>query len=304
MQAICVDENRKLILGETPAPSAPPSGYVTVAIEAAAITGVITEVGADVPAGYLGRKVAIYRSLPLDLPFLGLWCETAQVPVSACLPLPDHIDTRDYSGSLVNVVTAYAFLEQAAADGYRAIVVTAGRSATGRALAALARRRGMPALFVVRSASSKAEMLRSGLPDVLASDDPDFLREFEHLAGKLGATAVFDGVGGTLISLLIGALPRRSSIFFYGFLSGAEDVSFNSSIFMMKDITMRMFSNFNSPTVRDTRSLAHMPADLEGCIDDPLLKTQLGQEFGLSDFKSAMSYDGLSGRKAVFVPSR
>jgi NADPH:quinone reductase-like Zn-dependent oxidoreductase len=111
-------------------------------------------------------------------------------------------------------------------------------------------------------------------------------------------------LGGALISRLIGALPRRSSIFFYGFLSGVEEVTFHSSIFMMKDMTMRMFSNFNSPTVRDARSLAHMLEDLEGCIEDPLLKTRLGQEFDLSEFEAAMNYDGLSGRKAVFMPSR
>jgi NADPH:quinone reductase len=266
--------------------------------------GVITQVGADAPTRYLGRKVAIYRSLQPDQPFLGLWCETAQVPWSACLLLPDHVDTQDYSGSLVNVVTAYAFLKQAAAEGHRAIVVTAGRSATGRAMAALARLRGIPTLLIVRSATSKAEMLRNGLLHVLASDDADFLRDFEHLAAELGATAVFDGVGGALISRLIGILPRRSSIFFYGFLSGVEEVTFHSSIFMMKDMTMTLFSNFNSPTVRDARSLAHMLADLEGCIEDPLLKTQLGQEFDLSEFEAAMNYDGLSGRKAVFMPSR
>lgn len=333
MRAICVDESRNLQLREIPAPSAPPPGYATVRIDAAAINhgdktflklpdvaggarglrlhnvwgssaaGVVTQIGVDVPGRYLGRKVAIYRSLQPDRPSLGLWCETAQVPCSACLPLPDHVDAKDYSGSLVNVVTAYAFLEQAAAEGHRGVVVTAGGSATGRAMAALARRRGMPTLIVVRSATSKAEMLRNGLPHVLASDDPDFLRDLEHAARDLGATAVFDGVGGALISRMIGALPPRSSIFFYGLLSGAEEVTFHSSILMVKDMTIRRFSNFNTPTVRDAKSLAHMLADLEGCIEDPLLRTHLGQEFDLSEFESAMNYDEAGGRKAVFAPS-
>ena len=93
-------------------------------------------------------------------------------------------------------------------------------------------------------------------------------------------------------------------LFRSGFLSGVEEVTFHSSIFMMKDMTMRLFSNFNSPTVRDAKSLAHMLADLERCIEDPLLKTQLGQKFDRSEFESAMNYDGLSGWKAVFMPSR
>ncbi len=334
MKAICVDENRNLQLRDIPSPSAPPPGYVTVRIAAAAINrgdktflkipdaaggmrgarlenvwgssaaGMVTQIGADVPARYLGRKVAIYRSLQPDFPFLGLWCETAQLPYLACLPLPDDVDARDYSGSLVNVVTAYAFLEQAAAEKHRAIVVTAGGSATGRAMVALARRRNMPALIIVRSTASKAEMLRNAVPHVLASDAPDFLRNLEQLARELGATAVFDGVGGSLISQMIGALPPRSSIFFYGFLSGAEMVTFHSSIFMMKDTTMRRFSNFDSPSVRDEKSLVNMLADLENCIDDPLFRTSVGQDFALSEFEAAMEYDAADGRKAIFVPSK
>jgi NADPH2:quinone reductase len=208
----------------------------------------VTQIRADVPARYLGTKVAIYRSLQPDHSFLELWSETAQFPWQACLPLPDHVDARDYSGSLVNVVTAYAFLEQAIAEGHRGIVVTAGRSATGRAMTVLARRRNMPTLLIVPGASSKAKMHQDGVPHVLASDDPDFLQEFENTARTLGTTAVFDGVGGAFISQILAALPLRSSICFYDFLSGTEKVTFHSSIFMMKDLTMRRFSNFESLT--------------------------------------------------------
>lgn len=73
------------------------------------------------------------------------------VPYETCLLLPDHVDEKDYSGSLVNVVTAYSFLEQAAGDGHRGVLVTAGNSATGRALAVLAHRRTMPIIVIVRS---------------------------------------------------------------------------------------------------------------------------------------------------------
>ncbi len=331
MRAICIDESRNLQLKDVASPSAPPQGYVTVRISAAAINhgdktflkvpdaaggargtrregvwgssgaGTVTQVGDDVPARYLGRKVAIYRSLQPDCPFLGLWCETAQLPYLACLPLPDHVEARDYSGSLVNVVTAYSFLEQAEAEGHRGIVVTAGGSATGRAMAALARRRGTPTVIIVRSAASKAEMLRNGMPHVLASDDSDFIHELEHSARDLGTTAVFDGVGGTLISQMLGALPPRSSIFFYGFLSGAEKVTFHSSVFMMKGATMKRFSNFDSPTVRDEKRLVNMMADLEGCIEDPWFRTHVGQDFDLSEFQAAMKYDATSGRRAIFV---
>lgn len=108
--------------------------------------GRVAAIGPGVPQHYMGRKVAIYRSISMihSGQTIGLWSEQAQIDHLSCLILPDHVDTRDYSGSLVNIVTAYAFLRQMVEEGHRGIVATAGSSATGRALAALAQRDGVP----------------------------------------------------------------------------------------------------------------------------------------------------------------
>ncbi|PQE17506.1 alcohol dehydrogenase protein [Rutstroemia sp. NJR-2017a BBW] len=331
MKAICVTENRNLELRNVPNPPTPPSGYLNVSIVAAAINqgdktflkipaskvssgtrlenvwgasaaGTVTQIGANVPSTYLGRKVAIYRGLKPNDPVLGLWCETAQVPYETCLPLPDHVDAKDYSGSLVNVVTAYAFLEQATAEGHRGIIVTAGSSATGRALTVLARRRGIPIIVIVRSQEAKEEALKSGMEveRVLSSSHPDFIRDLQQMAQELGTTAVFDGVGGSLISKMLGALPPQSSISFYGSLSGAEKVEFPSSIVIMKDLTMKRFSNFNSATVKER--LGDMLKDLEGCIEDPMFRTSLGKDFQVEEIVDAMKYEG--SKKAVLTFSK
>jgi NADPH2:quinone reductase len=330
MRAICVDEKRHLQVRDVPAPPRAAAGYVTVQIGAAAINhgdktflklpdaaggmrgarlhdiwgssaaGIVTEIGEGVPSYYLGRKVAIYRSLQPDKPFIGTWSEVAQLPYLACLLLPDHAEVSDYSGSLVNIVTAYAFVEQAVAEGHRGIVITAGSSATGRALAVLAKRRGIATISIVRSEQSRAALIRNGGENVLVRNDHAFLSRFEGMARELDATAVFDGLGGTFIGTLLPALPMRSTISFYGFLSGVENVAFNSSIFMMKDLTMKRFSNFDSATVQDQGRLAAMLVDLEECIDNVSLRTSIGRKFALAEFDMAMTYadDG----KAVFVP--
>ena len=111
---------------------------------------------------------------------------------------------------------------------------------------------------------------------------------------------MYDGVGGAFISQIIGVLPPRSSIF-YGFLSGAEKVAFHSSIFMMKDLTMRRFSNFESMTVGDEEKRAEMLKDLEGCIEDPLIRACVGRDFELEEFEATMEYEAAGGRKAVYV---
>jgi NADPH:quinone reductase-like Zn-dependent oxidoreductase len=93
MRAVCVDESRNLQLRDITSPSAPSPGYVTVKITAAAINhgditflkfpgaaggasaareesvwgssaaGIVTQIRAEVPEQYMGRKFAIYRSM-------------------------------------------------------------------------------------------------------------------------------------------------------------------------------------------------------------------------------------------------
>ena len=122
------------------------------------------------------------------------------------------VDARDYAGSLVNIVMAYAFLETAAADGHRGVVATAGNSATGRALAALARRKGTAALMLVRSLAAKAELEVHGIEDVLVVDDRTDMAAVGERAVKLAATAIFDGIGGGGLSRLLPHRPQRSTV--------------------------------------------------------------------------------------------
>ncbi len=329
MKAICVKPDRSLELRDIPTPTAPATGYLLIEIEAAAINhgdktflknpagmslgaraddvwgasaaGRVVAVGAGVPSRYAGRRVAIYRSLQREQSILGLWCETVHVPYLTSLVLPDSLPAEAYSGSLVNVITAYAFLKEAMADGHQGVIVTAGNSATGHALAALARRRGLPAIFLARTLKTKAELQRRGIEHVLLTQGA-YLEELADLAAKLKTTAVFDGVGGELITNVAPRLALNSTIYCYGFLGGATPISVQSSLFMFKNLTLKRFSNFESATVRDAKQLDLALQDLESCIDDPLFETRVGQKFKLDQFTAAMEFESAPGAKAVFIP--
>jgi hypothetical protein len=123
--------------------------------------------------------------------------------------LPDNLAAQDYSGSLVNVIIAYAFLEEIAAEGHTGVIVMAGRSATGFAVAALTQERNIPALLLVRSPQAHEALWALNVQHVLATSDDDFHTKFQQLAEHLKATAVFDRVGGELISRTASACRCR-----------------------------------------------------------------------------------------------
>jgi len=330
MKAICVTADRQLEVRDIPTPNAPAPGHVLVDMDASAInhgdktflrmpaavgsalaasqhdvwgasgSGRVVAVGAGVPPDYAGKQVAIYRSLGKSPANIGLWCETAQMPWTSCLILPDHVRARDYSGSLVNVMTAYAFLEEIAEAGHKGVIVTAGNSATGHAMVSLARRRKLPAIFLVRTEAAREALGRLGAEHVIVTS-AGFTDTLAALSDELGATAVFDGVGGDLAGSIAPSLPMNSTIYFYGFLGGATPFSMPSVLVMMKNLTLRRFSNFDSRTVKEQGKLAAALKALEGAMDDPMLMTRIGKEFSLDQIELAMTYESPDGSKAVLV---
>jgi NADPH:quinone reductase-like Zn-dependent oxidoreductase len=330
MKAICVTPGRELEVRDITTPTAPAPGHVLIDMDASAINhgdktflrmptavgnalalgrhdvwgasgaGRVVAVGAGVPPEYTGKQVAVYRSLGRSPESIGLWCERAQVPYSACLILPNHVRARDYCGSLVNVMTAYAFLEEIAEAGHKGVIITAGNSATGYALAALARSRRLPAIFLVRTEGAREALCRLGAEHVIVTSE-GFADTLSVLSAELGTTAVFDGVGGDLLTRIAPGLPMNSTIYFYGFLGGAVPISIQSVLVIMKNLTLRRFSNFESRTVKDHDKLVTALKALEGVIDERMFTTRIGKEFRLDQVELAMAYESLDGAKAVLL---
>ena len=330
MKAICVTPGRELEVCDIPTPTTAAPGHVLIDMEASAINhgdktflrmpfaagnalpmgkndvwgasgaGRVIALGAGVPAEYADSQVAIYRSLGRSPESIGLWCERAHVPYTTCLILPQDVRARDYCGSLVNVITAYAFLEEITEAGHKGVIVTAGNSATGHALAALARSRKLPAIFLVRTEEASETLCRLGAEHVIVTRE-GFTDTLSALSAQLGTTAVFDGVGGDLLTSIAPALPMNSTVYFYGFLGGAVPFSIQSVLFMMKNLTLKRFSNFESRTVKDNDRLVSALKALEGLIHDPVFRTRTGKEFPLDQIERAMAYESLKGEKAVLL---
>ncbi len=96
-------------------------------------------------------------------------------------------------------------------------------------MAALAWRRGVPVIFLIRSEDAATKLRSYGIEHVLVTSDKDFESELSKLMAELGTTAVFDGIGGELTSRIAPTLPMYSAIYFYGFLGATAPVTISSS---------------------------------------------------------------------------
>jgi NADPH:quinone reductase len=330
LKAICVTSDRTLEVRNIPTPQTAAPGHILVDMEASAIThgdkffltmplpggtaptrgpdiygangaGQVVAIGDGVPPHYAGKQVAIYRGLRRTAESAGLWCERTQVHHASCLILPQNVRARDYCGSLGNIVTVYAFLVDIVAGRHKGIIVTAGNSATGNIAISLARAWNTAAIFLVRSDGTREELARQGVEHVLSTEDQRFKDKLQALARQLEATAVFDGIGGELLTGILPLLPMDTAVYVYGFLGGPQAISLTTALLMGKNVSLQRFSNLLSPTVKDERRLAAAMEAIGPLIDDPMFKTRIGREFSLEQINEAMAYSGDAGGRAILV---
>ena len=265
--------------------------------------GTVTQTGSGVPSAYLGRNVTLYRSLRFSDALVGTWCEEAHVHRQHCVLLPDDVPPEDYSGSLVNMITPFAFLQQVKEEGHKGIIATAGTSATGIAMLGICLAYDVPLISIVRDAASGKQLEALGAKNILIQTDPEFKKQLADMAQRLDATAVFDGVGSALLAGILDAFPRHTTIYSYGYLGGFAPLAMPLGLIMKMDLTLRSFGNFTSKTVSDPTRLDSALAALAGIIREPYFATRVGRTCGFEAIGDALSYRSDNGGKAVLQPS-
>ncbi len=331
MKAVCITSDNRVELKQVPTPEKAKPGHLIIKMEACGINpgdmsfiagafppgfmpesqhdicgvsgaGKVIDVGEDVPSGYKNKNLAIYKSLKFSDHIFGTWSEYSQMHYLHCVILPDDVNHEEYSGSLVNCITPYAFLEQIKEEGHAGVICTAGNSATGLAMLGVCLAKKVPIISIVRNEESKKNLLKLDAPNVLTQDDPDFDAKLEELSNQLNITAVFDGVGGELISRVAMAAPRGSSIYAYGFLGGPEPLSIHTSAVLMKNLTIKGFGNFTSKTVTDPAKLEEALKGLSEIMSMPHFKTKVGKTFKLEDIDAAIEFSSSGAGKAIISP--
>ncbi len=331
MKAICLTKSGKLELDDVPLPQKAEPEHLIIKMNACGINagdkafiagafahgsipvsqhnicgvsgaGKVVEIGKGVPERYKGKNVAIYKSLKFSEHIFGTWSEYSHMHYHHCVILPDDANLEEYSGSLVNSITPYAFMKQVVSEGHKGIVCTAGTSATGIAMLGICFAYDIPLLSIVRSGEAKQQLAELGATQILNQSDPEFEKQFEELSVRLNTTAVFDGVGGGLISKIAKLLPRNSTIYAYGFLDGNQSLRIHTRFILMKNLTIKGFGNFTSETVLNPEKLETALNDLGKIINRAHFKTKVGKTFKLEKIDEAMKFSAADGGKAVILP--
>lgn len=328
MKAVIIADKNKLTLQDVPKPANVTPGHLLIKMLACGINpgdklfiagafprgipasrygiagvsgvGTVVATGEGVPDLYQGQNVAVYRSLRSSEDTIGTWSEYAHLHYLNCVVIPDFSIMEEYAGSLVNAITAYAFLKHVMSEGHKGILCTAGNSATGKALLGFCLTHQFPIVSIVRNERGKKELQSLGAENIVVRAAEDFKKSLSEISQQFNATAIFDGVGGRLLTEIVDQIPFNSSIYSYGFLDGDAAFSFSTKV-LMRGITIQGFSNFRTPTVRDDENLAAALSDISQVIHMPHFKTKTGKQFSFREANEALAFSSQEGKAALAI---
>jgi NADPH:quinone reductase len=189
------------------------------------------------PSFLKGKRVACSSTLPTS----GAWAEYMVTSAAKCFPLSKKISDEQGSMSLVNPLTALAFIDIVKRGKHKALINNAAASSLGRMVLLLSGKEGIPLINIVRRAEQAEILKRLGAENIINSSDPGFTDDLRSLASRLNATILFDSVGGPRFPEIIEALPSGSSVVIYGVLSKEDHVVINPRRLLANDIKISGF---------------------------------------------------------------
>ena len=180
-------------------------------------SGTVVAVGPGMAGRYfLGKRVACLSQGNGS----GMWAEYVVTSAKGgALPLHDEVTLEQGAMSMVNPLTACAFLEIAEEGGHQAIVLTAAASSLGQMVNRLARSKGVQVINVVRRDAQVELLKEQGATIVLNSGEANFAQQLHDACHQADAHLAFDAVAGPMTRRLLDALPEHSKVTVYSCLS-------------------------------------------------------------------------------------
>lgn len=249
------------------------------AIGGSEAVGIVDALGEGVAGIRPGQRVAAAG-------LRGSWAEYALAPTAGLVPLPDSI-TDEQGAQLIampfSAITLLGFLGVGPGDW---IVQNAANGAVGKAVAMLARARGIHALNLVRRDAAVAEMQDLGL-DALSTESPGWQDRVQDLTGGAPIRAAVDSIGGKAAGALLALLAEDGLLVSFGSMTGgAMEISSGDLIF--KQAVVRGFWGAKVSAAMPAADRARLMGELIGLVANGALILPVGGTFGLDRIGDAV----------------
>lgn len=254
--------------------------------------------------GFMARRLIGKKIAFISNDASGSWGQYHVVSADFCASLGNNEDMSKAACSFVNPMTSLAFLDLVLAGGHKAIVQTAACSALGKMSVKLFKEFNIRVINVVRRDDQAKILFENGADLVLNSEDEDFDSRLKEATKGLGASAVFDAVGGELAERIFALMPERSIFYLYGLLSNKHIQNIHITELMGKRKVLAGFHLKNWFTKASLKSKALLFYRFNK-YRKTLLASPIAATYPLSEINEALDFykKNMSKGKVIILPN-
>lgn len=185
------------------------------------IAGAVCAVGTEITDVSVGDKVATY-SCEGSYRY-ALNGEYMILPRSAVTVYPEVLTAAQASVHYTSLMLAYfAYVDLAQIKPGQTVLVTDASQCAGPAFLQLGKALGLNVIAATNNAHDKQRLLDLGAQSVVLTEEHDLIHRVKKLTDGKGVNAIFDGLGGSQMNLLVDALAPRGSVVLYGLKNGNQ----------------------------------------------------------------------------------
>jgi len=250
-------------------------------------TGTVLETGDDPELkSWIGKRVSCFTQDEEA----GTWAEYVATHPDNCLQLRDELSDEQAAALCINPFTAYALFDLAMRRNARAIVQNGASGQVGVFIRALAKRKGIPVINLVRKEEHENELSGQGERYVLNLNDPDLELKLRTLSHDLHAVVAFDAVAGDGSGLMLNSMPPGSELVIYGGLSGRPAGMINPIDIIFKAKSVMGFNLGDWKTEVGQSYFRKISGELQQLIIDGVIFTRIRNAYSLEEVQPALEH--------------
>lgn len=244
-------------------------------------SGIVVASGGGFIGNYLlGKRVACSPTARGN----GTWAEYIKTDAGRCVPLSEKLNFRQGATTLVNPLTAMVLLTKVQGNSF---VNTAAAGALGKMLIALAAKKNLTSINIVRNASQARALQAAGASFVLDAAAPDFELAYQEVCKHHHPTTLLDAVGGNLANQLLQGAPNRAKLIAYANLS-RQTLNIAPQEIIQQEKTIEGFHLGTWLEHQSPLTKLRLTRKAQKLLAERILATRIYREFSLAEINQAI----------------
>ena len=250
------------------------------AIAGSEAMGVVDALGEGVEGFALGQRVTTAGAR-------GAWAEYFVVPANSLVPVPDAIDDATAAQLVAMPLSALMLLEMLQVEAGDWIVQNAANGAVGKALAMLAKARGVHVLNLVRREQGVAEMAAQGIGNTVCTAHEGWKAQARELMAGARPKAAVDSVAGPASGVIASLLGEGGLLVSFGSMTG-EPMQIPSGELIFKQLTVKGFWGTPASKALSPQNRRRLMGELLQRTASGELRLPVAATYGFDDIADAV----------------